>query len=98
MARKRFDLTPEEAYDIVVAALNIAAGISPRVHQRMRRDYGPDGPGYGKFVTVNPRALVALWDALDAARPGMVADVVERAHGERLAERTRGNGRGQNND
>jgi hypothetical protein len=85
--RKRIDVTPEQAYAIVVGALDVFASMSPGVNARIVRDFGPDGKGYGKFPTVDPRALLTLRTALEDARPGIVVDVIERTQADRLATR-----------
>jgi hypothetical protein len=64
-------LTPSEAYDLVVAALDVVADMSPGVYRRIRKE--------GSFSSrpgIAPMRLLALADALNAIRPGIVERVI----------------------
>jgi hypothetical protein len=64
---KSFDLTPEEAYDLVVAALDVVTSVSPNVRRRIRAG------SYMSSPTIHQAKLLLLMDTLEKIRPGMVA-------------------------
>lgn len=72
---KTFDMTPEQAYTLTLAALELVASVSPNTYKRIR----PQGamaarPGVG------PQALVRLVNVLNEIRPGMADDAIARAY------------------
>jgi hypothetical protein len=70
-ADKRFHVTPEQAYDLVHAALSIAVSPSPKTLKAVRAGTYVSRPGLA------PDLLNKLCDALDAIDP----DLIARAYG-----------------
>lgn len=71
-APKTYDITGEQAYELVAAALDLVGGVSPAVLARCRRE--------GSLTNrpmVNPVDLGHLADVLDSIRPGIVNALFE---------------------
>lgn len=82
-----FDITPQEAYALVIAALDVVGGVSPGVHARCRRDMAKRG--YSAYPGIRPGDLVKLVDVLNALRPGMADRVIAVEEGQRQEWRKR---------
>lgn len=80
------DITPEQAWRLCVAALDLVSYPSPATQRRVRRQVETDQAG--SYPTVSPRDYVALCDMLDELLPGVVENASNRRH-EAKAEASR---------
>lgn len=71
---RSIDITPEQAYALMVAALDVVGSVSRAVHTRIARDV--DAGRGGASPSVRARDLVALRRTLDVIRPGITDKVI----------------------
>lgn len=85
---KTYDLTPEQAYRLVLTALDVVGSVSSGVHDRIKRD--ADDGRVGSNPSVSAKALVALRQVLNDLGSGGLADrVITETHApEPSAQRT----------
>lgn len=67
---KTFDLTPNEAYRLVLAALDVVASVSAATHKRTRSASNTSDP------KVRADKLVALVDVIESISPGLALKVM----------------------
>lgn len=80
--QKTFNITPEQAYELVLAALDVVGGVSPSTHDRISRKGNRSCPG------VRARDLVELRRVLNNLGSGGLADtVITREHEQRQKAR-----------
>jgi hypothetical protein len=70
MSVRTFELTPEEAYEVVLAGLRVCASVSPSVHKRIQVEHDAGGR-YLSRPGVGPDDLVELRAVLNRVGDGM---------------------------
>lgn len=67
---RTFELSPEEAYEVVLAALELCASVSPNVHKRLQVEHDKDRRYFSR-PGVGPETLVELRAVLNRVGDGM---------------------------
>ena len=87
MATKTYELTPEQAYQLMIAALDVVGGISGGVHARIRRAVDT-GKGTS-YPTVPYERIVRLVDTLNTISPGIADRVIMQEEAQRIESKAR---------